>query len=151
MINHFVYFSTCWNKTHNFPALVTPFIISWKYTPFLTDNYFLQSQINKDTIPYQNVFEIRVNFLWLLIHWSFVPHLSVLRVVTWFWQKTQLTNYRAWWAFAISWHLLNQNKSKLAGKVPFQNCVRQFRSPFKMTVVTKYRNFLKYPLLLYYK
>ena len=124
MINHFVYFSTSWNNTHNFPVLVTPFIISWKYTPFLTDNYFFtQSQIKKDTISLQNACEIRVNFSWLLIHWNFVPHLSVLRVVIWSRQKTQLINYRAQWAFVISWHLLNQIKSHLAGMVPFQKCV----------------------------
>jgi hypothetical protein len=32
--------------------------------------------------------------------------------------------------------------------VPFQNCVRQPRPPFKMAAVTKNRNFFNCPLLL---
>jgi hypothetical protein len=35
--------------------------------------------------------------------------------------------------------------------VPFHNCVRQLRSPFKMAAVTKNRKFFNCPLLLYYK
>jgi hypothetical protein len=35
--------------------------------------------------------------------------------------------------------------------VPFQNCVRQLHSPFKMATVTKNKNFFNCPLLLYYK
>ena len=46
---------------------------------------------------------------------------------------------------------LNQIKPNLAGVGTFQNCVRQTRPPFKMAAVTKNRNFLNCPLLLYYK
>jgi hypothetical protein len=47
---------------------------------------------------------------------------------------------------------LNQIKPNLAGMilrwVPFQNCVRQPRPPFKMAAVTKNRNFFNCPFLL---
>ena len=35
--------------------------------------------------------------------------------------------------------------------VPFQNCVRQRRPVSKMAAVTKYKNFFKWPKLLYFK
>ena len=35
--------------------------------------------------------------------------------------------------------------------VPFQNCVRQPRPPFKMAAVTKNRNLFNCPLLLFFK
>jgi hypothetical protein len=35
--------------------------------------------------------------------------------------------------------------------VPFQNCIRQRRPVSKMAAITKNRNFLKWPKLLYFK
>ena len=35
--------------------------------------------------------------------------------------------------------------------VPFQNCVHQRRPVSKMAAITKYRNFFKWPNLLYFK
>jgi hypothetical protein len=100
----------------------------------------------KKSSPLKLLSQSQPNFAEMILGWSIL--VGVLKCRTHFWKRTTQESFQQ--SLVEIGLVVSEEKIFLISS-PLFSCVRQRRPVSKMAAITKNRNFLKWPKLLYFK